>query len=130
MLEEQKSFNQLLKELRIKYGTEKIGPLDKELMNFSILNKGDLFKVHGAWKIIGFQKETYLVSYRYTYKSDIDGTGGMSYIQENFTDRNITIIIKTKTEIPNLILRPKKLLDRIGNFFLRFDVQPRVEFGD
>ena len=122
MLEEQKEFNRFLRELRKKYTTEKISVFPKEMMDFSILNKGELYKVFGAWKILGFHNDTYLISYRYTYKSEIDGTGGMSYIQENFTDRNITIVIKNRTEIPSLILRPKKISDRIGNFFLRFDV--------
>ncbi len=122
MLEEQKVFNQFLRELRKKYVTEKISVFPKEMMDFSILNKGELYKVFGAWKILGFHNDTYLISYRYTYKSEIDGTAGMSYIQENFTDRNITIIIKSRTEIPSLILRPKQISDRIGNFFLRFDI--------
>ncbi|MGC1633778.1 MAG: hypothetical protein WA749_16835 [Gelidibacter sp.] len=97
--------------------------LSFDLSEFSILRKGKFFKNINTWKMLEFGNETYLLSLKNSYEIEIVGTAGESAITTDVVNRHNAILMKMEFDLPDLIIRPAYVREKIANIFLNFDVK-------
>ena len=102
-----------------------------DLSQYSIIEKGEFLKNIYTWKLTEFDLETYFLSIRNSYKIEIGGTAGKSMITIDEESQHNALLIKTNFQIPQLIIRPAYLREKIANIFLNFDIKlnDRKEFN-
>ena len=121
MDEEKKILYKLIKDIKKVYNVEVFNDKSKNLTDFNQFNKGNLFKHLFTWKLNDFNNDIFLLSIQNSYEIELSGTGGMSYLTGDQPNRYISIVIESKVNLPNLILKPTNLQDVVSNFFLKFD---------
>ena len=102
-----------------------------DLSKYSIIPKGKFLKNIYTWKLTEFDSDVYLLSIRNSYKTEIMGTGGESMIEIDTESKHNGVILKTESNLPELIIRPAYLKEKIANLFLKFDkkLNNRKEFN-
>lgn len=75
-----------------------------------------------TWKLVEFDFDAYLLNIRNSYKEEGSSTF-LTKVEYDKESRHNAVIIKTKFELPELIIRPKFIRDRITNVFLNFDIK-------
>ncbi len=102
-----------------------------DLSKYSIIPKGKFLKNIYTWKLTEFDFDIYLLSIRNSYKTEIMGTGGESMVEIDTESKHNGLILKTESNLPELIIRPAYLKEKIANLILRFDkkLDDRKEFN-
>lgn len=122
MDQENKIRYQVINELKKKYSIRPLKGFYPDLLNFNIINKGADFKQLYTWEIIDFSFKTFLCSIRNSF--EIESLNNYYYFSSNKKQgRYFYLLIETNKILPNLIIRPSYFNDKIGDFFLNFDVK-------
>ena len=128
---EEKTKKQIIYFLKKKFSMEVSKGVRFDLSKYSIIDKGEFLKNIYTWKLTEFDLETYFLSIRNSYKIEIGGTTGESMITTDKESQHNALLIKTDFQIPQLIIRPAYLREKIANIFLNFDIKlnNRKEFN-
>ena len=118
-----KSYRQILIFLKKEFKLEFVKNKRFNLKKYSIIEKGEYLKVMSYWKLTGFNLEAYLLNIRNSYVAQESGSVGESFIPVTFENKNSAIIIRSKYDFPEVIIRPAKTRDRLANVFLNFDIK-------
>lgn len=123
IIEEDKS-KEVLKLIKKELNLEIKKGLYFYLKNYKILTIGKYFKHSYTWKIKGFVNDSFLLSIRNSYETQVSGSvGSKSFVKSHTQTRHNAILIKTYLDIPDLIIRPSSFNDRFVNVFKNFDVK-------
>ncbi|WP_452231343.1 hypothetical protein [Lacinutrix sp. MEBiC02595] len=127
----EKSNRKILYLLKKKFPMEVAKGIRFDLSKYSIIPKGKFLKNIYTWKLTEFDFDIYLLSIRNSYKTEIMGTGGESMIEIDTESKHNGLILKTESNLPELIIRPAYLKEKIANLILRFDkkLDDRKEFN-
>ncbi len=121
--EKPKSNRQILNFLKKNFAMEVAKGIRFDLSLFSIIEKGEFLKNIYTWKLTEFDIDSYLLSIRNSYKIEIMGTGGESMKTTDIENKHNAVIIVTDFSLPELIIRPAYLREKIANLFLNFDLK-------
>ncbi|WP_417857655.1 hypothetical protein [Xanthomarina gelatinilytica] len=127
----EKSNRKILNSLKKKFPMEVASGIRFDLSKYSIIPKGKFLKNIYTWELTEFEFDAYLLSIRNSYKTEIMGTGGESMIEIDTESKHNGLILKTESNLPELIIRPAYLKEKIANLFLKFDkkLNGRKEFN-
>jgi len=127
----EKNNRKILYLLKKKFPMEVAKGIRFDLSKYSIIPKGKFLKNIYTWKLTEFDSDAYLLSIRNSYKTEIMGTGGESMIEIDTESKHNGVILKTESNLPELIIRPAYLKEKIANIFLKFDkkLNDRKEFN-
>ncbi|WP_055446234.1 MULTISPECIES: hypothetical protein [Lacinutrix] len=127
----EKSNRKILYLLKKKFPMEVAKGIRFDLSKYSIIPKGKFLKNIYTWKLTEFDFDIYLLSIRNSYKTEIMGTGGESMVEIDTESKHNGLILKTESNLPELIIRPAYLKEKIANLILRFDkkLDDRKEFN-
>ncbi len=129
--EEDKAKKEIINFLKKKYSMEAERSARFDLSEYSIIEKGALLKNIYNWKLIDFEFLTYFLSIRNSYKIEVMGTAGESMVTTDKESQHNALLIISDFKIPELIIRPAYLREKIANVFLNFDIKlnNRKEFN-
>ncbi|WCO03560.1 hypothetical protein [Psychroserpens ponticola] len=127
----EKSNRKILYFLKKKFPMEVAKGIRFDLSKYSIIPKGKFLKNIYTWKLTEFDFDAYLLSIRNSYKTEIMGTAGESMVEIDTESKHNGLILKTESNLPELIIRPAYLNEKIANLFLKFDkkLNDRKEFN-
>ena len=119
MEEENKPLEQIINTLENNYTLQSDHEI-KPNLSFPVLNQGEFFKLLFTWKIGNFKSNTLLCSIINSY--EVDGINTYTYFSKTkVIEEYLILYIESEKSIPDFIIRPAYFVDRLGNFFLRFD---------
>uniref|UniRef100_UPI004048EE40 hypothetical protein n=2 Tax=Flavobacterium sp. TaxID=239 RepID=UPI004048EE40 len=118
-----KTKKQIINYLKKKFPMEVSKGVRFDLQQYSIIEKGKFLENIYTWKLTEFDFETYFLSIRNSYKIEICGTTSQSWITTDQESFHNALVIKTDFQIPELIIRPAYLREKIANLFLNFDIK-------
>ena len=129
--ESEKSNRKILYLLKKKFPMEVAKGIRFDLNQYSIIPKGEFLKNIYTWKLTEFDFDAYLLSIRNSYKTEIMGTAGESMVEIDTESKHNGVILKTESKLPEIIIRPAYLKEKIANLFLKFDkkLNDRKEFN-
>jgi hypothetical protein len=117
MNEEDQHFKEVLSRLKDEFNLVSGSIADVSFNDFMLFNKGDNFKIIYAWKLEAFES-VYLIEYKNSYRVN-SVEAQLEYRINTSTSRYLGCFIKSNFVIPNLVIRPNTLADRLVRLFLQ-----------
>lgn len=118
-----KTKKQIIYFLKKNFSMEATKSIRFDLKEYSIIKKGAFLKNIYTWRLTNFNFETYFLSIRNSYKVEVSGTSLESLVTMDVESLQNAVIIKTDFDIPDLMIRPADLKEKIANLFLKFDIK-------
>jgi hypothetical protein len=122
MDDENRNRASILSAVRKHYNILPINNLRFDLSEFIIIKKGKYFHYLYTWKFLDSFNKMYLCSFRNSYETE--GMNAYYFFEiDHVSGRYLGLLLESKVELPDLIIRPSTISDRVSNLFLGFDIK-------
>jgi hypothetical protein len=112
----------VLKKLKTEYELIPDRNIGIDFSMFSLFEKGDNFKINYKWKVDTDKEPIFIISYNNSYRLNIVKSGLEPKIHSN-DFRYFSFYCFLGINIPDLIIKPSTLADKVSNLFLNFDIK-------